>query len=124
MRQCKACPWRTDVVPEEDIPGGYCKTKHKKLKSTIAKPGDVSSVFSGGGLTMMACHETTGGDEKPCVGWLANQLGPGNNLALRMWALDNLKERLDLVGEQHRRFEDTLPQDAQNREGAKKDHCR
>lgn len=49
------------------------------------------------------------GAERVCVGWLANQLGPGNNLPLRLWASRNLTEPLELVGEQHETFEDTLP---------------
>lgn len=35
--QCKACPWRKDVVPERDIPGGYSKERHRNLKDTIAQ---------------------------------------------------------------------------------------
>lgn len=107
LHQCKACPWRKDCTPDEDIPGGYCPTKHANLDSTIAKPGEMN-LF--GELRLMACHETTGGNEKPCVGWLANQLGTGNNIGLRMWAIKNLNgKRLELVGEQHERFNDTLP---------------
>jgi len=45
-----------------------------------------------------------------CVGWLMNQLGPGNNIPLRLSVLscENLKQ-VRLVGEQHETFEDTLP---------------
>lgn len=104
-KQCKKCPWRVDVDPNE-IPNGYCETKHKGLKDTIAKPGDVSGVFVGT-MKVMACHET---DDAHCIGWLANQLGLGNNIALRlsMRGCENLKD-VKLVGEQHERFEDTLP---------------
>ena len=106
-KQCKKCPWRKDVDPR-DIPNGYCENRHAALKKTVAKP-DVHLSF-GTPIQMMACHETPVGKEKPCVGWLANQLGPGNNLALRIAAC----RRPDLtdwktVGEQHERFEDTLP---------------
>lgn len=107
--QCKACPWRVDCEPAEDIPGGYCETKHKNLKSTIAEPGALRF----GPLRMMACHESPGEDSKRqpfvCVGWLANQLGPGNNIALRLRAATGEFPDFELVGEQHERFEDTLP---------------
>jgi hypothetical protein len=105
IKQCAKCPWRKDVDPR-DIPGGYCETKHKNLAGTIAEPGTLNV---GGPLVMMACHETPGGREQPCVGWLAHQLGPGNNIGLRLWASKNLKRRLKLAGEQHECFEDTLP---------------
>lgn len=58
----------------------------------------------------MACHEHPPGDEAHCIGWLANQLGPGNNIALRlqMMSCKNVAE-LKLDGPQHQHFEDTLP---------------
>ena len=105
--QCKACPWKVSTVPDQDIPSGYCRTKHAKLKSTIAKPGDLRGVM-GGGLHVMACHESPVGAEQPCVGWLAHQLGRGNNIALRMQALDGRYNGLVLDGEQHETFEATL----------------
>lgn len=102
-KQCAKCPWRKDVDPH-DIPDGYCETKHKALKKTIAKPGDIGGAFRKE-LHVMACHETA---DAHCVGWLANQLGPGNNIGLRL-AMRGCKQELKLVGEQHERFEDTLP---------------
>jgi hypothetical protein len=55
----------------------------------------------------MACHET---HEEPCVGWLAHQLGPGNNLGLRL-AVSRGQISADVVvdGDQHPNFESTLP---------------
>lgn len=105
-RQCKACPWRVDCEPTKDIRGGYCETKHRNLESTIA---DGSASLRGGPMRLMACHEFRPGAEQVCVGWLANQLGRGNNIALRMRALAGDFPRFELVGEQHQRFEDTLP---------------
>lgn len=107
-KQCAKCPWRKDVDPH-DIPNGYCPTKHAALESTIAKPGDLS-FLKGGPMPVMACHET---HDAHCIGWLANQLGPGNNIGLRL-AMRNCENigKLKLVGEQHRTFEDTLPEDA------------
>lgn len=105
-RQCAKCPWRVDVDPH-DIPNGYCETKHAGLAGTIATPGELRPRA---GLRMMACHETKPGKEQPCVGWLANQLGPGNNIALRIAAIaDPSLGEFELSGDQHRRFEDTLP---------------
>lgn len=108
-KQCDKCPWRVDVDPYE-IPNGYCPTKHAALSETIAEEGDISSL--GGPLQVMACHET---HDAHCVGWLMNQLGPGNNIGLRlsMRHYENA-DKLKLIGEQHRYFEDTLPAEARD----------
>ncbi len=55
----------------------------------------------------MACHEM---HDTPCIGWLAHQLGSGNNIPLRiqMISCGNAK-KIRLRGEQHETFEDTLP---------------
>lgn len=104
--QCRHCPWRVGTDPN-DIPNGYCSTKHANLKSTIARD-PLSSL--GGPLVMMACHEAPVGNELPCVGWLSNQLGPGNNLGLRLAAATgSINCDFELVGEQHPTLEDTLP---------------
>jgi hypothetical protein len=44
------------------------------------------------------------------IGWLVNQLGTGNNIALRldMSSCQNA-DKIKTIGEQHERFEDTLP---------------
>lgn len=104
-KQCKKCPWKVDTDPR-DIPNGYCETKHRGLRETIAEPGSLRP----DGLRIMACHDTRVGSELPCVGWLVNQLGPGNNIALRLAVmLDQIDGNVESVGEQHERFEDTLP---------------
>jgi hypothetical protein len=103
--QCAKCPWIKGVDPHE-IPNGYSEEKHCALESTIAKPGDMSGVF-GGPLRVMACHET---HEAHCVGWLANQIGPGNNIGLRLQMMSCENGRaMRLRGEQHETFEETLP---------------
>lgn len=104
--QCAKCPWRKDVDPF-DIPDGYDVEKHRALESTIAREGDLSVVFDGR-MHAMACHET---DDAHCVGWLANQLGPGNNIALRLHVRNcaNVSD-IRLRGEQHECFTDTLPE--------------
>jgi hypothetical protein len=55
----------------------------------------------------MACHET---ENAHCVGWMHNQLGEGNNIGLRlkMRNCENI-EKLEIIGEQHSRFDQTLP---------------
>lgn len=110
QKQCKKCPWRKDVDPN-DIPGGYCVNKHKALEGTIAKEGDLTALKTGV-LRMMACHESAPGKERACVGWVAHQLGPGNNIAVRLKVLDGKIAPPRTVGEQHERFEDTLPKEA------------
>lgn len=100
-RQCKQCPWKVSTDPRK-IPRGYSKEKHCALARTIAKPGDVSRI--GEPLHIMACHDA---DKLPCVGWLANQIGPGNNIQLRLKA--RAYGEFQTVGKQHERFEDTLP---------------
>ncbi len=103
--QCKKCPWKVSTDPHE-IPNGYDEELHRGLECTIADQG--AGLMSRG--RAMACHESPVGEEAHCVGWVANQLGPGNNLGLRiqMLSCENVGAiRLD--GDQHERFEDTLP---------------
>lgn len=105
-RQCEKCPWKVTTDPTE-IPNGYSEARHRGLADTIADPGRIGV----GVLRAMACHESPAGDERACAGWVMHQLGPGNNLSLRMQALAGQLdlEDVELVGEQHERFEDTLP---------------
>lgn len=104
-KQCAKCPWRK-VVDPRDIPNGYSEEKHRALESTIARPGDLSALASNE-IRVMACHET---HDTHCIGWLVNQLGAGNNIALRldMLSCENA-DKIRLVGAQHESFEDTLP---------------
>jgi len=98
--QCEKCPWRVDVDPY-DIPNGYDEDKHRALADTIAIPGTF------GNNRVMACHETV---DAHCVGWLMNQLGPGNNIGLRLRMIYCTNaHKIKLRGEQHETFEDTLP---------------
>lgn len=108
-KQCAKCPWKVTTDPY-DIPHGYDPEAHAALRSTIADPADPLASLTAATLRMMACHEHPDGKEVPCVGWLINQLGPGNNigLRLRMRRCENIED-VELDGEQHDRFEDTLP---------------
>jgi hypothetical protein len=107
-RQCEKCPWRKATNPHE-IPNGYTVELHKALKETISEDPMISlnAYLRGDSLKIMACHETQDGH---CIGWLNHQLGPGNNIGLRisMGFCDNAKA-VRLRGEQHETFEDTLP---------------
>jgi len=108
-RQCAKCPWRVSTDPRE-IPDGYSPDLHRGLSKTIAEPGS----FAGFGQPMqvMACHHSAPGREETCVGWLAHQLGPGNNIALRlMEIMGHLDTDIETIGPQHETFEDTLPRD-------------
>lgn len=102
--QCAKCPWRKDVNPR-DIPNGYSEAKHRALSKTIAEPGSLLSITNGSHV--MACHED---HEAYCIGWLWNQIGIGNNIGMRVRMLTcengNL---LRVIGEQHKTFDDTLP---------------
>lgn len=104
VRQCAKCPWKVDTDPH-DIPNGYSEELHRGLACTIADPG---SLRLGG--SAMSCHEHPASDEAHCIGWLVNQLGPGNNIGLRLRMLncENAKH-IQIDGEQHATFEDTLP---------------
>lgn len=102
--QCAKCPWKVSTNPHE-IPNGYSVDKHEALACTIAEPGSLAR-----SVKAMACHEHPEGKEAHCIGWLMHQLGPGNNIGLRMQMIscENAKH-IKLDGEQHTCFEDTLP---------------
>jgi hypothetical protein len=109
-KQCEKCPWKVSTDPH-DIPDGYSEKKHCGLKDTIAEEFDpFRELYVSGSLRLMACHETPVGDEVPCVGWLMHQLGPGNNIGLRL-AVHSKRISADVLldGDQHPTFEDTLP---------------
>jgi hypothetical protein len=112
--QCAKCPWKVSTDPNE-IPHGYCELKHKGLENTIADPDDPVGQLRKHAvekeLRIMACHHSTPESQEHCVGWLMNQLGPGNNIPLRirMMNYDNVGDVV-LVGKQHSCFEDTLPE--------------
>lgn len=104
--QCYDCPWKKSTKPATDIPNGYCRKLHRKLKDTIAEPG----TYTGRPLKMMACHESELDKPIMCIGWAAHQIGPGNNISLRLQAMrDPNFPKLETVGPQHKCFEDTLP---------------
>ena len=103
--QCEKCPWRKGVDPRE-IPNGYSLEKHRALRSTIAT--SASCNLPGQELVSMACHET---EDAHCIGWLMNQLGPGNNIPLRLRMRNCANAaKIRLRGDQHQTFDETLPE--------------
>lgn len=104
-KQCGKCPWRVTTDPHADIPH-YSEEQHRDLDVTIAAPACLKPTEG----VMMVCHETSDPNQKACAGWLIQQLGPGNNIGLRLLALDGRFKNVQVEGEQHERFEDTLPE--------------
>ena len=107
LRQCALCPWRKSTNPH-DIPDGYSEEKHKALSNTIATKAPTEQLFDRV-VNVMSCHEHCTTDEVACVGWVYNQLQQ-NNIPLRLAAMrmKNINQ-LQVIGEQHEHFEDTLP---------------
>ncbi len=102
-KQCAKCPWKVETDPR-DISNGYCESAHRALEGTIA-----THLQIGGTIKVMACHESPIGKETECIGWLINQLGPGNNIVLRISMLGYDLSGVKVFGEQHQIFADTLP---------------
>jgi len=100
--QCAKCPWKVGTNPYE-IPNGYDEEKHKALARTCSSGIEHLGV---GVLPVMSCHET---HNDYCVGWLHNQLGNGNNIALRVKMMGYTPFKLVVIGKQHKVFADTLP---------------
>ena len=109
VKQCAKCPWKKSTDPRS-IPNGYTEDLHRALAGTIAEPGDLTLALNGGAMKVFGCHEHT--EDKPahCVGWIAQQAGVGNNIALRIMLMTcENADRIETFGEQHETFEDTLP---------------
>ena len=62
-----------------------------------------------GPTVSMACHYSKPGEEFPCAGWLHHQIGPGNNIGLRLAVMTGAMPVPVVDGEQHQTFEETLP---------------
>lgn len=102
VRQCKTCPWRQGANVD-DIPR-YRRDLHEALADTIQSGLD----GIGKPLKIMACHYSTPGHEAPCAGWLHNQLGDGNNIALRIRVAAGRLPPPAVDGPQKATFEETL----------------
>lgn len=108
-KQCAKCPFKVSTNPH-DIPDGYDVEKHRNLSCTISDKNNPLVSLSKG-LNAMACHHSETGNEDYCIGWLNNQLGVGNNIALRlkMMNCENIGE-IKVYGKQHEEFSQTLPE--------------
>ncbi|PTT02347.1 hypothetical protein DBR11_04995 [Pedobacter sp. HMWF019] len=106
-KQCAKCPWKVSTNPYE-IPGEYSKELHEKLGDIIPDP-DPLKYTPVKELRVMGCHLS---HKDYCIGYLHNQLNSGHNLALRLrfFKCENAKD-IQIVGPQHKTFEDTLPKD-------------
>lgn len=102
VRQCRTCPWR-EGARVENIPH-YDRGQHEGLEGTIRS----GLATLGNELRLMACHHSREGDEFPCAGWLANQLGPGNNIGLRMAVAGGRVPGPQVDGPQRESFEQTF----------------
>lgn len=105
VRQCATCPWKVSTVPDRDIPNGYRVDLHESLRRTIQSGLDSIRSCS----TAMACHYSEPGKEFACAGWLHNQLGVGNNIAVRLAVATGRMPVPEVTGEQHETFDATLP---------------
>ena len=96
-KQCKACPWRVDVIPARDVPG-YEPGLYDRMRATLR---DGLDSLAPGTRMSMACHHQVDGEELPCAGWIHNQLGVGNNLAVRINVGSGRLPVPQVIGEQH-----------------------
>lgn len=104
INQCKSCPWRVDCDPMTDIPN-YVPNIHCNLDKTIQS--GLGTLFQKE-RHIMACHYSKPGEEFPCAGWLHNQIGPGNNLGVRLLVMTGKMSPPVVDGLQYETFEETL----------------
>jgi len=105
-QQCKTCPWRKGSkcanIPKYDL------DLHQDLVETIADEGGNLSKL-GQPVAIMGCHYSSDKKQIPCVGWLHNQIGDGNNIPLRIWFSDNYpNDSIKVDGEQKQNFQQTF----------------
>lgn len=77
IQQCALCPWKKSVSILE-IPNGPDRESVRRI--LMDRPCGMDPGF------MMACHDSPIGEEQACVGWLVHELGPGNNIPIRIAA--------------------------------------
>jgi hypothetical protein len=102
-KQCGNCPWRVDSDISK-IPN-YDRELHYNLDRTIVDDGIFDPSRP---VRFMGCHNSTKGNDLECIDWLNNQRN-SNNLGLRMMMMrcQNV-EAIEVVGEQHLTFYETL----------------
>lgn len=106
-KQCKNCPWKIDH-DKSQIPN-YDAEQHRNLATTIASLHPEDKCILTKTINTMACHESAKPYNRPCIGWVHNQAGAGNNIGLRidLMSCENSRE-IETVGEQLETFEETL----------------
>lgn len=97
IKQCKGCPWKVSVDPPRDVPK-YAEGIYDRMRAST-RSGIES--LSNRPYAAMACHNQRDGEQRPCAGWLHNQLGVGNNLGVRMRVAAGKLPVPKVVGEQH-----------------------
>ena len=107
IRQCRSCPWK--VGADLSLIPNYQRDLHTKLTRTIAKEARLP--LPNEPLRMMACHYSTDRKNKPCVGWLHNQIGVGNNMIVRMALMTGQLPVPRVQGDQYETFAETLGED-------------
>jgi len=110
VMQCKSCPWKTSTNPMRDIPN-YRPDLACGLRATIATSPEGSIRSLRGDRKVMACHYSTDDKMVHCAGWLHNQLGPGNNIGVRLGMMNGSLPIPKVRGPQHDTYEDTLPEE-------------
>ena len=105
IKQCKNCPWKIKINIHT-IPNGYDSKAHNNLLENTPKEYE----FFPDKLNIMACHHSNDKDNMYCIGWLFNALGEGNNIPMRIKAMniENISE-IKVYGKQHTNFNDLKP---------------
>ena len=102
-KQCANCPWKVDSDLFK-IPG-YDRTQHHNLAQTIVSDGILDPSHP---VLFMGCHNSSEGNDLECIGWLRNQLS-SNNIGLRLMMIGCANSGdIEVLGEQHLTFEETL----------------
>lgn len=72
LAPCSSCPWRRGATPDR-IPA------FDEEKATCSLPACVGDEDAF--RPIMACHLSTDGDDRPCIGYLAGEESYGNLMA-------------------------------------------
>lgn len=74
---CQSCPWRKSNPPGGANIPGFSLDKMRRLRATVGE-GDAFR-------TVMACHYSACGDERPCIGYVAVE--GMSNINVRLMAI-------------------------------------
>jgi hypothetical protein len=102
-KQCVNFPWKVDSDLSK-IPS-YDRGQHRNIAQTIVDDGILDPHRP---VRFMGCHNSTDDNDLECIGWLNNQRNYNNiGLRLMMRICENVRD-IEVFGEQHRNFKDTL----------------